>query len=91
MSYGMEVLTTDGFLSVTKIRTAKLFFVKTEVGTSGSFFVPGFDADKGYVFVRSLNGVLEPTFSFDNSNKQLSWSQFPSTADSFLFQFFSIR
>jgi len=91
MAYGMEITTTAGLLSVGQIRSARLFFSKTETGTSGSFTVAGFDATKGHIFVRSINGVFEPVFEFDNATKELSWSQFQSTATEFLFQFFLIR
>ena len=91
MSYGIEVTTTAGFLPLGQIRSARLVFTKTETGNSGSFTVPGFDATKGHIFVRSINGVFEPVFEFDNATKELSWSQFQSTATEFLFQFFLIR
>lgn len=91
MAFGILVNTTAGQISMQNMRSARLFSSQTVTGTSGNFTVSGFDATRGHIFVRPLNGLLEPAFAFDNDTKNLSWQQGFSTATQFLFLFLVIR
>lgn len=91
MAFGFLVRTTAGVISMQEMRSARVVRSEQVSGTSGSFFVTGFNANDGHIFVRPLNGVGDPAFVYDNDTSELNWEAGFSNATEFLFLFIKIR
>lgn len=73
MSYGFELLTTEGYVNVTGMRTVRFFGNYDKTGSSGTQTLSGFDSNKGTIFIRIKDGKRVPIFDYNNSTKVFSW------------------
>jgi len=74
MSYGFNVLTTEGLVNSFNLRSSRLYGSFQVSGTSGSLTVSGFDSNQGFIFPRPNDGKLLNEWSWNNNSKVFSWS-----------------
>lgn len=94
MSYGFEILTTDGLVDVTTLRAARLYQKET-FSSSGAdtktATITGFDISTGFYSVTApagkVFGVLDCTFN--NTTKVFSISNLNSYSFTFTVTFYS--
>jgi hypothetical protein len=80
MSYGMQILSTEGLVDVTTFRAARLYASEALTTSSGTRTVSGFSDTDGFIFVRSNTTDVAGEWSWDNSTKVLTWAALSNTS-----------
>lgn len=92
MPYGMEILTTNGMVDITGLRTARLHFSASLSGRSGTITIPGFDIVGGFICFQTLGGLgLVTGTAFNNSTKVFTWTALAGTASPSSFILMALR
>lgn len=74
MAFGMEILTTEGFKSVSNLRTLREVYRDTKTTSTGSQAIPGgADSTNSLISFVTNDGLDPPQFSWSGST--LSWSE----------------
>lgn len=78
MSYGFQILTTDGLVNVADMRSASFVTQLRLTTVSGSVTVPTYQENSpanstNLVYLRERDGKVTPTFTFDDATNVFSW------------------
>lgn len=73
MSYGLEVLTTEGYVNTFDMKTVRFFGSYDKTGSSGSQVLTSFNSDKGTIYISVRDNKRPPLFDYNNSTKIFTW------------------
>lgn len=81
MAYGLQLKTTEGLVSASSLRAARLYRSLSISTTSGSTAVPGFNPGDGFIFLRSNSSGLVASWSWNSTTNSFSWSPISGTSN----------
>lgn len=77
MSYGIQVLSSQGLRDLTALQTVRVVHRLTAATTNGSAMVPQFSATRGqYYMLPSTDGLQLPATAWDEAGKLFTWWRF---------------
>lgn len=92
MSYGMNVYTSEGFVTTDSINSAQLISIVTLTGSSGTVSAPPqYTEATGTIYIDVNDGKFTPELTYSSATNSYSWSNIrPETSVNFTVYFFRV-
>jgi hypothetical protein len=78
MSYGMEILTTQGLVDIANVRCVRIIsinrVIKSSGTTSGSVYVPTWSSTGGFYYTEINDANQPPRSTWNEAAKTLTWN-----------------